>query len=1447
MLKQTLSIIILMLFALTTYGQTVDRGPYLQKASPTQMTVKWRTTSNTQSVIQYGTSLANLNQTVSNNTSKSNHELTITGLNPNTKYYYKISNSAGTLVNASSDMYFKTHPTVGSTQSTKFWVLGDCGTANNNQRAVRDGYYNYIGNNHTDGILLLGDNAYNSGTDTEYQNAIFSNMYEDKLQNSVVWSCLGNHDGYTANSNSQTGPYYDIFSFPTAGESGGVASGTEAYYSFDYGNIHFVCLESYETNRAVGGSMYNWLQNDLQNTTQEWIVAYWHHPPYSKGSHDSDDVNGELPLVEMRQNFVPLLESYGVDLILSGHSHSYERSYFINGHYGFSNTFNSNTHTVGATGDGNGRINGDGAYIKNHTGADADKGAVYITAGASGKISGGSLNHNAMFYSVSKLGSCVIEVTGGQMDVKYIKTDGGIEDYFTINKAQNCTVGASCNDNNPCTTGDAYDSNCNCTGTFQDSDNDGVCDANDVCPNFNDALIGTTCNDNNPCTTGDVYTNNCNCAGTFQDSDNDGVCDANDTCPNDPNDNCSGVTYCAANGNNTTYEYIQKVVIKSINNTSGNEGGYADFTNLSTSAATSETVSFELTPGFPGTTYNEYWNIWIDYNQDGDFDDTGENVYSGSSYTVINGTFTVPASATTGSTGVRVAMNYSSTTPTCGSFTYGEVEDYTISITGGNNPCPDADNDGVCDADDVCPNINDNLIGNACNDNNPCTTNDVFTTNCNCAGTLQDSDNDGVCDANDVCPNFNDALIGTTCNDNDPCTTGDVYTNNCNCAGTVQDSDNDGVCDANDPCPNDANDNCGGNPTYCAASGDNATYLYIQKVVIKSINNNSGTDGGYANYTNLSTSANYGESVNLELTPGYFNTSGYTTNWKIWIDYNQDGDFDDANENVYTGNGTNIQNGSFVIPNSALTGTTTMRIAMRYSTVPLTCGSFNHGEVEDYAINIIGGTCPDADNDGVCDANDVCPNFDDALIGTPCNDGDSTTTNDVYSATCECAGTPTNATPVTVCVQITNGADDVEENSSNGTQYNNSTDIELVYDTFNSAGDQTVGLRFNNIDVPQNATIADAYLQFTADEVNTVATNLTIRGEASGNSSAFNTTAYDLSNRAKTTNSVTWNPPAWNTIGESGNNQKSPNIGAIIENIVGRSDYQQNNSMVLFITGTGERTAESYDGSPADAAELCITYLDYGANNTCNVEDSEGFETGLGIWNDGGNGCSYSTNATYSNGNRSVLLSNNLGVGSSMYTDPLNLSAYNSLNISFSFYAYSMENGDDFYLEISTDGGNAFSVVEQLVAGTDFSNYARTDLSTTINNIAFPNNTVIRFRCSASSADYVFIDDIVIEGCGANANRLDIDNTILTTKDFDLTIYPNPVANTQQVAIDINSKAYSVQLHVFDALGNLMFSDNVADSQYKGYTVPTAKLQSGIYFITIQSEHGTITKKLIVM
>lgn len=400
----------------------VVRGPYLQRGAPTGMVVRWRTDFATDSVVRYGAGPGALTNMITEPSLTTEHVVEVTGLTPETSYTYSVGDSAGARAGDDTNYFFTTSPPPGTPRATRVWVLGDSGTANANAAAVRDAFYAWHGGAGVDLWMMLGDNAYSDGTDLEYQDAVF-NMYPDTLRNSVLWPTLGNHDGHSADSASQAGPYYDNFTLPRNGESGGLASGTEAYYSFDHANIHFVCLDSYETDRATNAPMHQWLTADLSATTQKWIIAFWHHPPYTKGSHDSDL---ESRHIEMRENTLPILEAAGVDLVLGGHSHAYERSYFLHGHYGFSTGFVP----AYAVNGGDGREDGDGVYNKGATNA-----AVYVVAGSSGKTSGGALNHPAMFISLNDLGSLVLDVNGNWLDATFIGNTPTVKDYFTLTKA----------------------------------------------------------------------------------------------------------------------------------------------------------------------------------------------------------------------------------------------------------------------------------------------------------------------------------------------------------------------------------------------------------------------------------------------------------------------------------------------------------------------------------------------------------------------------------------------------------------------------------------------------------------------------------------------------------------------------------------------------------------------------------------------------------------------------------------------------------------------------------------------------------------------------------------------------------------------------------------------------------------------------------------------------
>jgi PKD repeat protein len=403
---------------------TLTRGPYLQIGTPTSVIVRWRTAESTQSRVLYGDAPGNLTDVVSDATSTTEHEIEITGLSPNTRYYYTVGTEAEILAGGDANHYIDTSPLAGSQQPTRIWAIGDGGAPWLDLFPVRDSYLAYAGSRPADLWINYGDNAYMNGTDAEYQAAVFD-AFSAQLINTVLWPTIGNHDLIYSGPNND---YYDFFTMPTAGEAGGVPSGHEEYYSFDYANIHFICLDSQHSDRSPTGPMLTWLQNDLAATTQDWVFAYFHHAPYSKGTHDSDT---DPRMKDIRENALPILEAGGADLVMAGHSHAYERSFMIDGHYSSSSTFNSSMIVDGGDGD----PQGDGAYVKPVVGPSPNSGTVYVVLGSSSwPQTGGSHDHPVMTASMIEPGSIVIDVDGSRLDYVFIDDNQTVLDRFTIIK-----------------------------------------------------------------------------------------------------------------------------------------------------------------------------------------------------------------------------------------------------------------------------------------------------------------------------------------------------------------------------------------------------------------------------------------------------------------------------------------------------------------------------------------------------------------------------------------------------------------------------------------------------------------------------------------------------------------------------------------------------------------------------------------------------------------------------------------------------------------------------------------------------------------------------------------------------------------------------------------------------------------------------------------------------
>ncbi|MES2629167.1 MAG: metallophosphoesterase [Bacteroidota bacterium] len=433
---------VLLLLAGMYVQAQVSRGPYLQTLTQSSVIVRWRTASATDSKVTFGTSEGILDRNVTDAASTTEHTVTLSGLQPYTTYYYSVGSSSA-ILQSGPDNHFLTAPVTGTKGKYTFWVTGDCGNNSTNQKNVLASYNTYMGDRPTNGWLTLGDNAYTSGLDLEFTTNFFDIYQENIMKHAPLWPTPGNHD-YANNPFSQifkVMPYYDIFDLPADGEAGGTPSGTEAYYSYDYDNIHFLSLDSYG-NEDLILRLYDtlspqaqWIKADLKANTKPWVIAYWHHPPYTMASHNSD-TEGELK--SMRAKFMPFLEGLGVDMVLCGHSHGYERSRPMKGHYGLEATFDSTQHHMDFS---SGKYDGSEnscTYMQDdkHT----KKGTVYVVAGSSGQLGGeqSTFPHNAMYFSdVTNGGSLILEVEDNRLDAKWLNTDGQIRDNFSIIKNAN--------------------------------------------------------------------------------------------------------------------------------------------------------------------------------------------------------------------------------------------------------------------------------------------------------------------------------------------------------------------------------------------------------------------------------------------------------------------------------------------------------------------------------------------------------------------------------------------------------------------------------------------------------------------------------------------------------------------------------------------------------------------------------------------------------------------------------------------------------------------------------------------------------------------------------------------------------------------------------------------------------------------------------------------------
>lgn len=394
LLRSAAAMFFLLLFVAFQNGHAqFSIRPYVQNTATNKAVVIWYTSSSQPGFLRYGREMGQWLDTLPT-PSGTRHRVEITNLNPNTKYFYEVG--SGNAVHATGELYFfRTHPKPGARVPFRFFAFGDFGDGSDTQMATaaqlikQDRRHQFA--------LLLGDIIYSSGSRDKYLSDYFP-VYQDLIRHSAWWPTLGNHD---IKSNGGAA-YFEFFETPANNPRK-----IENYYSFDYANAHIVSLD--DELHFSGNDLQqqlDWVKKDLadaKNRGQQWLIAMWHKPPYSAGTHGDDE--------DIQKYFVPIMDEHGVDLVLCGHSHVAERSFLLNNNRIVNKDLNS--------------------YPK-----DGFKpGTIYVVSGAGGKT--GSVDpHPLMGFQLGDVtGFESIYINGDSLIGEWMNDKGERKDRFTMIKS----------------------------------------------------------------------------------------------------------------------------------------------------------------------------------------------------------------------------------------------------------------------------------------------------------------------------------------------------------------------------------------------------------------------------------------------------------------------------------------------------------------------------------------------------------------------------------------------------------------------------------------------------------------------------------------------------------------------------------------------------------------------------------------------------------------------------------------------------------------------------------------------------------------------------------------------------------------------------------------------------------------------------------------------------
>ena len=361
----------------------IERGPQLALASTRSMTIAWRSFELTEPTVVYWTENG-LPSTRPSDGPGTEHVIELDDLLPDTAYFYQLQHDGRSVGEVHNFWTAADSPDA----AIRFGVFGDFGCGCPAQ-------YQSIGvlnDSQPDLVLTTGDNVYYSGNAREVRQNYFVPM-ASLIDHVPVYPSLGNHDVITGNGS----PFLDSLYLPVND-----ADGSERFYSFDRGNCHFISLEVTDRvgDLSPGSRQYQWLVRDLERTAATWVICYFHHPLYSDSSH------GDGPLLQV--HLAPLFDEYGVDVVLSGHDHTYQRTYPMRGGLVL-----------------------DDQMEPNYT---DPQGTIYVVTGGGGATLYGLRPSQRLAAGESRRHVVIFDVVGNELNLSAVDHNGSVFDRMKITK-----------------------------------------------------------------------------------------------------------------------------------------------------------------------------------------------------------------------------------------------------------------------------------------------------------------------------------------------------------------------------------------------------------------------------------------------------------------------------------------------------------------------------------------------------------------------------------------------------------------------------------------------------------------------------------------------------------------------------------------------------------------------------------------------------------------------------------------------------------------------------------------------------------------------------------------------------------------------------------------------------------------------------------------------------